>query len=370
MNLASFTYLFLCFSTIVQLPQQTIHDNVVVNQASQTKLVKFTQPSKQQRSSRLKAILKSAKNGDSHAQYKLGSAFLDGKGVKQNNTKAGYWFSQAAKQGNPDAQYKLAKLYRDGKGVEVDLEKSFLLYRKAAEQNNSYAQCQGVAADDEKAVHWYQKAAANGHATAQYNLGQAYRFGNGVEIDLEKAFKLIRKAAAQNDSSAQCLLGWMYGDGEGVAKDPEKAVAWYHKSAANGYAMAQYNLGQTYRRGGIKLAAFMPEGKEFQRTKTRPISGSLKGQLKGMSVVRINLATGTKTELDSKRIAKRRWHGIEREPRRATRMLNAILVDVISTAEVLKKICKNPFIGTIRLRPKAMPMRKTDSVTPTILAPE
>jgi TPR repeat protein len=35
----------------------------------------------------------------------------------------------------------------------------------------SYAQGRGVAKDESKAVHWWQAAAAQGVAEAQYNLG-------------------------------------------------------------------------------------------------------------------------------------------------------------------------------------------------------
>ena len=59
--------------------------------------------------------------------------------------------------------------------------------------------------DDREAVKWYRKAAEQGYAKAQYNLGV------------------------------------MYFKGEGVADDAE-AVKWYRKSAEQGFAFAQRNL--------------------------------------------------------------------------------------------------------------------------------
>ena len=53
-----------------------------------------------------------------------------------------------------------------------------------------------------KALEWYTKAAEQGDATAQYNLGACYEYGEGVEQDMEKAVELYRKAAEQGDADA------------------------------------------------------------------------------------------------------------------------------------------------------------------------
>jgi TPR repeat protein len=38
----------------------------------------------------------------------------------------------------------------------------------------------GVLKDDKKAMYWYQKAADQGQAQTQFNLGVKYAFGKGV----------------------------------------------------------------------------------------------------------------------------------------------------------------------------------------------
>lgn len=43
-----------------------------------------------------------------------------------------------------------------------------------------YATGDGVARDDAQAVQWFQKAATQGNATAQVNLGLMYAEGSGV----------------------------------------------------------------------------------------------------------------------------------------------------------------------------------------------
>ncbi len=53
----------------------------------------------------------------------------------------------------------------------------------------------------------------------------------------------LRKAAEQGDAAAQTNLGLMYANGEGVLKDDKAAVKWYRRAAEQGYADAQFNLG-------------------------------------------------------------------------------------------------------------------------------
>ena len=58
----------------------------------------------------------------------------------------------------------------------------------------------------EKAIHWYTKAAEQGNANAQNNLGVAYHNGNGVEQDKNKAIYWFRKACENfNDDACKNL---------------------------------------------------------------------------------------------------------------------------------------------------------------------
>ena len=50
---------------------------------------------------------------------------------------------------------------------------------------------------------WYRKAADQGHADAQCNLGLMYAKGEGVARSLETALVWFQKAAAQGDSEAK-----------------------------------------------------------------------------------------------------------------------------------------------------------------------
>jgi len=54
----------------------------------------------------------------------------------------------------------------------------------------------------EWAAHWFEQAAVQGHADAQYNLGLMLESGDGVAEDKEKAAYWLEKAAEQGDDEA------------------------------------------------------------------------------------------------------------------------------------------------------------------------
>ena len=131
-------------------------------------------------------------------------------------------------------------------------------WRKAAEQGDARAQFnlgvmygngRVVPQDAGQAVAWYRKAAEQRYAKAEYNLGVIYRDGQGVPQDYKQAVNWFRKAAEQGDASAQYNLGAMYAQGLGVAQDYKQAVDWLRKAAEQGDVDAEYNLGVIYRDG-------------------------------------------------------------------------------------------------------------------------
>jgi TPR repeat protein len=76
-----------------------------------------------------------------------------------------------------------------------------------------------------EAVHWFRRAADQGFAVAQYNLGILYANGDGVLKDDTEAVKWYRKAAEQGLAQAQSNLGSMYVAACGVPQDYTEAVA-------------------------------------------------------------------------------------------------------------------------------------------------
>ena len=119
---------------------------------------------------------------------------------------------KAAEQGLAGAQYNLGVMYANGEGMPEN---------------------------DIKAVRWFHKAAEQGDADAQYNLGLMYDRGEGVPEDDAEAVRWFHKAAEQGDAGAQFLLGLMYDTGHGVKEDDIQAYAWISVAAAQGVENAK-----------------------------------------------------------------------------------------------------------------------------------
>ncbi len=108
-----------------------------------------------------------------------------------------------------------------------------------------YANGRGVIQDDEKAVEWYQKAAEQGHAIAQYDLSWMYQHGRGVSPNSSEALKWCRKAAEQGYADAQNTLGWRFQYVRGVnVQNYDEAIRWYRTAAEQGHADAQHRLSE------------------------------------------------------------------------------------------------------------------------------
>ena len=117
------------------------------------------------------------------------------------------WYRKAADQGNADAQVNLGVMYSKGHDVT---------------QNHA------------EALKWYRKAAEQGSAMAQYNMGVVYNSGLGVGKDYTQAVHWYRKAAEQGFIDAEYELGVMYESGKGVPQNYTEALAWYTKAAGQG----------------------------------------------------------------------------------------------------------------------------------------
>ena len=164
-----------------------------------------------------------------------------------------YAYLDAVEQERVHAEYALAEA-----GVAKDGAEAVKWYRKAAEQGDAagqynlgtcYLNGNGVAKDGAEAVKWYRKAAEQGHADGQNQLGYCYHLGIGVAMDGAEAVKWYRKAAEQGHAMGQYNLGTCYHLGNGVAKDGAEAVKWYRKAAEQGHADGQNNLGTCYQNG-------------------------------------------------------------------------------------------------------------------------
>jgi hypothetical protein len=84
----------------------------------------------------------------------------------------------------------------------------------------------GIPRDPGQAAYWYRQAADQGHAEAQFNLGQLYSSGQGVKRDEEQAARWASASASRGNPPAMADLGARYAAGNGVEKDDKRAYFW------------------------------------------------------------------------------------------------------------------------------------------------
>ena len=85
-----------------------------------------------------------------------------------------------------------------------------------------------------EAQEWYEKAAAQGYAKAQTNLGlMHYRGANGPQ-DVIQARYWWEQAAAQGHGGAMAGIGLSYMHGFDVEQDLNEAMRWLLKAKAHG----------------------------------------------------------------------------------------------------------------------------------------
>ena len=156
-----------------------------------------------------------AKKDDVRSQYNVALIYENGLGVQKDLPQAKLWYERAAKQGNASAQYNLAQMYHEAGQKDV----------------HAY----------EKAKYWYDKSVNAGVKEAYNNLGALYLNGQGVKKDEQKAFRLFQKGAQKGDDAAKVNAAVLYAWGENVTHDKMKAYDYLKsalkagKSEASGY---------------------------------------------------------------------------------------------------------------------------------------
>ena len=121
-----------------------------------------------------------------------------------HDREAFQWYHQAAEQGHAEAQYRLGQIYE---GEDSDV-RYFI---------EDYWDCSEVYKAE--ALYWYIEAAEQGHAEAQYKLGEMYE-----DIEMyENIEGCLRDYSESEDYKAE-------------------AIKWYRKASEGGYSPAQANL--------------------------------------------------------------------------------------------------------------------------------
>lgn len=171
------------------------------------------------------------------ARCRLGKCYYHGEGVEKNYKEAFRWFQKAAVQESADAQYYLGECYYWGNGVERNEKEAIKWFRKAAEQEHEDAQeMLDIICEEDKEEDEDIETIIE-QCDGVHELG--------VEIE-DSAFKWYKKGAMEGNANSQFYLGKSYYHGEGVEENYKEAFIWFQKAAEQGNADAQYYLGECY----------------------------------------------------------------------------------------------------------------------------
>jgi len=179
----------------------------------------------------------------------------EGTRVPQDEARAFQIVARAASQGNANASLFLADLYEKGTGTVADPKKAFEAVQTAAELGAAEAQNrlgmiyltgnEVVPVDLVGARQWFEKAAAQEHPAARFNLALILSKGAGPgSNEARLAVEYLISAAGAGLTVAQDRLGSWYRDGQYVAQDRHAALGWFREASDAGSISAKINLAQ------------------------------------------------------------------------------------------------------------------------------
>ena len=153
-------------------------------------------------------LYKTVNDGDSEAQMNLGRRYLQGDGVTKDEHLGIEYLYKAAAQGNIRAFDLLQETATPGIIFNGNAEAAFALGRL-------YAEGEGIATNDEKALQWFRLAKTYGYAEAE----------DTVKIYDSKVLEKIHKAISKNDPKAYLELATRYLEPPDTETKPNPAKA-------------------------------------------------------------------------------------------------------------------------------------------------
>jgi TPR repeat protein len=191
-------------------------------------------------SSLYKEKLQEAINGNSDAQFDVGTMYQNGRGVQADRNEAIEWYKKSAAQGDAKATSRLQLMQANStrfdktarQAAKGDLESQYDL-------GNMYMTGVGTNIDYAKAINAFKQSAGGGHVKSTYKLGLIYHEGTGVRRNDKTAFKWFKQAADNGYPAAQYYLGKLYADGSGVTRNKTEALVWLGKAVDGGFDQAR-----------------------------------------------------------------------------------------------------------------------------------
>lgn len=186
-------------------------------------------------------------SSDPAVNFALGMMRLYGYGELKNNTMAFRYLEEAAEKGYLSAQQILAAYYLE----KNQPKEAFYWYKKASVSDlaaqlycaAAYHYGYGVSHNEDSARRYYIDAARQGHAIAQFALGENF-WQSRNNHDKKMGVIWLSKAADQGNLAASTLLGRIYALGNTVVKkNPEKANSYLQPAIAKNYVPAFLVMG-------------------------------------------------------------------------------------------------------------------------------
>jgi len=120
-----------------------------------------------------------------------------------------------AKQGHADAQFKIGEMYENGIGVKQDKR---------------------------EARYWFTRSANQGYENAGFKLLYWELEVKGLNDENYARVEELNIKAKQGNAQAQYYLGKMYANGVGINRNPDIAAEWLNKAASAGVLEAELEL--------------------------------------------------------------------------------------------------------------------------------
>ena len=149
----------------------------------------------------LQTIRAKAQQGNSLAQYNLGTRYARGAGVAKDDKKAILWYRKAAKQGNANAQYNLGVRY------------------------GGYVLGTSISRDDQQAYKWLSLATAGGHANSKaFKKKVAGKLTAFQILAIEK--ELTAQLAGSTQKTDSTMITLSDSDSDPALEQDKQSISW------------------------------------------------------------------------------------------------------------------------------------------------
>jgi len=197
-----------------------------------------------------------AQSGDPRAQYRVGVALIESKGLKAIEAgKEGVgWLEKAANKNQPDAQYQLAvlhssfNLFTGTQRPDLAVKWLQLAAPHRAEAKYLLAEAmlrgEGTTKSEATALNLMREAAESGHRQAAWQYGEMLINGfGGVAVDRAKGREWIDRAGQEQVAPAKRrTIDEFFTAFEGPPHEAIKAHAWFNRASSKGYRWNGYEM--------------------------------------------------------------------------------------------------------------------------------